>query len=159
MLKWWWPGGLSLLRGGLKKINKLMMAKRISDKTRKIGKYLDCGGLKEVVGNFISRSIKGAPFALFFCCCSVVCKQPVRQVEGKPCSFEVALSIVITWHVIISQEFLHKSNYLLGSISFRLLMQKTNMSTTSSLEMLLPFLKKNNLKRGSTLPPRKRVSL
>lgn len=40
---------------------------------------------------------------------------------------------------IASQEILHKSNHVLKSISFFLLIQKTNMSSTSSPEYALSF--------------------
>lgn len=58
----------------------------------------------------------------------------------------------------VSQEILHKSNYVLKRISFPLLTRKTNMSTTSSQNTLLPFLKKKNMRRNDTFPPKRRAS-
>lgn len=135
-----------LLRGESLK-NYLMMTKGFQTKT---GKPLDW---KSHRGwwNFIPRTIK---VALLLSCYAVVCQQPVeRQEVDLVCLRFLKCNDHMT--SIASQEILHKLNHVLKRISFFLLIQKTNMSTTSSLNMLFPFPKKKN-RRNDTFPPKEK---
>lgn len=133
-----------LLLRGESLMSYLMMTKGFQTKP---GKPLDWKSHRSW-WNFIPRTIK---VALPLSCYVAVCQQPVeRQEVDLVCLRFLKCNDHMT--SIASQEILHKSNHVLKSISFFLLIQKTNMSSTSSLNMLFPFLKKKSMRRNDTFP-------